>query len=254
MRPIKIAHWLLPLLALWPLSAARAQEASGDRQAGLESRLSAPIDFWGKGISHETPKSAAPTLLAGPTRIQVRESVWAEPIQTPDGSWMLYVPPKAVLDFLEDPSEGSAKVYLAWKREQAEKLGRAMAMLAKVKAASAPKIQGKGTDEEGPSAQGQAGPATLVYFKKPSCPYCVSQDAVLAGWLPKHPEVRLDVVLPGERPELWKEAGVPGTPTLLLRQGGGEDIHLVGLKQEADLESALRKSFATAAKEKGGSR
>jgi len=151
---------------------------------------------------------------------------------------MLYVPPKPILDFLESPSEGTAKAYVAWKAEQAQKLGRAMALLDQVKAngSALPKEEGSRKASELP-----AGPAILIYFKKPSCPHCVSQDAVLTEWLPKHPDLRLDVVLPEDRPELWKHYNVRGTPTIVLRQEEGKEEVLVGLQTEPQLDMVLKR-------------
>ncbi len=243
---MKPAPWFLAGLFLVPIRAAYAQEAGSDRPAKAEgtvqARLSAPIDYWGKGPPAAKPKAEILAPEVGPAKIQVRETVWAQPIRTPDGSWMLYVPPKPVLDFLEDPSEGTAKAYLAWKTEQAEKMVRAMAILARVKEAPpTPAKTEKGPPEAGSEDAPGTGSLTLVYFKKPSCPYCISQDQVLAQWLPKHPEIRSEPVLPGERPELWKAYGVRGTPTLVLRSEAGKEEVLVGMTAEPQLEAALRR-------------
>jgi hypothetical protein len=238
--------WLLAASFVGFFPAAYAQEAVGERPAGraggIQSRLSAPIDFWGKGLSAEKPKVETLVSEVGPAKIQIRESVWAQPVQTPDGSWMLYVPPKPVLDFLENPTEGTAKAYLAWKGEQAEKLARAMALLGQVKAANTNPAKVEVVPAEaGPEGDQAARSVTLVYFKKPSCPHCISQDQVLTQWLPRHPEIRTEPVLPGERPELWKAYGVRGTPTLVLRSEAGKEEVLVGMTPQPQLEAAIRR-------------
>lgn len=239
---MKRTTWLLVGMLLCYFRVAHAQEPRSDQpagvQAGTSGRLAAPIDFWGRGIPAEKPRSEI--LEVGPGKIKIRETVWAQPIQTPDGSWMLYVPPKPVLDFLENPTEGTAKAYLAWKSDQADKIARAMALLGRVKAANAnlPKPD-PGPGEGRSDADLGTGSVTLVYFKKPSCPHCISQDQVLAQWLPKHPSVRVDPVLPNERPELWKSYGIRGTPTLIVRSEAGKEGVLVGLQSEAQLEAAL---------------
>ena len=56
-------------------------------------------------------------------------SIWAEPTRLPDGRYGIYVPPPAVLAFLENPTEETLQGYLSWRRERAAKLSRAMALL-----------------------------------------------------------------------------------------------------------------------------
>jgi len=231
------------LLAAQLGRAAVGQEAGESVQGGpvapVAGRLSGPIDFWGKGPG-PAPRnpSVTPGLEVASGNVQVRETIWAQPIRTPDGNWMLYVPPKPILDFLESPSEETAKAYVAWKAEQAQKLGRAIALLGRVKGSGSalPKEEGSPKASDTP-----AGPATLIYFKKPSCTHCITQDGVLAEWLPKHPEVRLDVVFPEDRPELWKSYGVRGTPTLVFRSKDGKGEVLVGLHTDSQLEAALER-------------
>jgi hypothetical protein len=238
--------WLLAVFLAGSFGrAALAQESGGDPPAGtdgkVQNRLSAPIDFWGKGSSNEKPKSAPSGAEVGPGRIQIRETVWAQPVRTPDGAWMLYVPPKPILDFLENPTEETAKAYMAWKSDQAQKIGRAMLLLGRLKEKDATRELGKGDAGEASPEEPDGTAPTLIYFKKPTCPHCVSQDAVLAQWLPKHAGIRLGVVLPEERPELWKAYGVRGTPTLVLRSGTGKEEVLVGLKTEPELDAALKR-------------
>lgn len=249
---MKLAYGYLMATVIAMLgTAAYSQESRGPAPEVSVSqdpgRLTAPIDFWGKGLGGDKRSpSSSDALELGPGRILVRETVWAQPIRTPEGNWMLYVPPKPILDFLENPTEESAKAYLAWKSEQADKMGRAMALLARVKAASSAPPIGESSRKSAESGEDPAArSATLVYFKKPTCPHCVSQDGVLTQWLPKHPEVRADIVLPGERPELWESYGVRGTPTLVLRSTGGREEILVGLQTDPQLEAALKRSSAS---------
>jgi hypothetical protein len=243
MKPLPLFQFVL--LAVSAASRISAQESHAEPEA---ARLTSPIDFWGKGPpSPKRGPGTAASAEIGPGKILLRETLWAQPIRTPDGNWMLYVPPKPILDFLENPTEETAKAYLAWKKEQAAKLGRAMLLLGRLKESGAarPKADGlRGTRDLAPE-EGSDLSATLLYFKKPSCPHCVSQDGVLAQWLPKHPGIRLGVVLPEERPELWKAYGVRGTPTLVLRSPTGREEVLVGRKSEAELDAALQRTGAT---------
>jgi hypothetical protein len=203
-----------------------------------------PFDLWKSGLSYEAgPKSPgdAETL---PPRVALRESVWAQPVRTPDGTWMIYVPPRQVLDFLESPSEETARAYLSWKEGQTQKLRKAMEILARVKERGAPGSlpqAGVSTASAGGASPPPDLPYRITYFKRPSCPHCASQDAVLAEWRKRRPSGTLDVVLPGERAELWQAYGVRGTPTLVVEVGGRNQKQiLVGLQSAEALDGVLK--------------
>lgn len=241
-----LAALLLGVLLALP-SQGEAQEVASDPPKGHCPKeapgryFSKPVDFWKKGVGFTSTPPLPDTSDPSPSRVAVRENVWAQPIRTPDGGWMIYVPPKQVLDFLESPSEETARAYLAWKADQTEKLKKAMLLLARMKdpagtgqAASVPDV--KASTKPAPPDF----PFKITYFKKPSCPHCVSQDAVLSDWLARRTSGKLDVVLPGEQPELWKTYQVRGTPTLILEVGSqGRKELLVGLQSEAALETTL---------------
>lgn len=219
---------------------AIAQEVTTDPPKEAVGRyFGKPVDFWKTGTSLSTKPHSAATGESGPSRMAVRENVWAQPIRTPEGSWIIYVPPKQVLDFLESPTEETARAYLAWKAEQTAKLRDAMVLLAKMKPANAEPIEApsdKATIKPAPPDT----PFRITYFKKPSCPHCVSQDAILTEWLTRRSLGRLDVVLPGEQPQLWRDYQVRGTPTLVLEASSqSRKVVLVGLKSENALEAAL---------------
>ncbi len=257
---MNLCHLLQLLgLLLAPPSQGQAQEGPPDRPKEQPARyFSKPVDFWKSGRSHTAPRRAEDAPESIPGRIPVRENVWAQPVRTPDGSWMIYVPPRAVLDFLESPSEESARAYLAWKERQAQKLRKAMLLLSGIKEVA--DTGGEAAPTRGPAAAGGPDdfppaptkpppkdvPFRITYFKKPSCPHCVSQDAVLTAWLARRPSGTLDTVLPCERPELWKALRVRGTPTLLLQTGNPPRSELlVGLQPEAALEAALARLAAS---------
>ena len=243
----KLAPALVLGLVLASPRLGAAQEVAPDPKGQIAKEgpgryFSVPVDFWKAGITLKSPPQLLPaTPETAPTRVAIRESVWAQPIRTPDGNWMVYVPPKQVLDFLETPSEESARAYLAWKAEQTEKLRHAMLLLAKMKDASA-----SPSPQEAPGGKAAAKaappdfPFRVTYFKKPSCPHCVSQDAILAEWLTRRSAGKLEVVLPGDRPELWKTYQVRGTPTLVLEaEARGRKEVLVGLQSDEALEATL---------------
>jgi hypothetical protein len=219
-----------------------AQEATAEPPKEAGGRyFTKPVDFWKTGAVRALKPSSTGSSESAPARMAVRENVWAQPIRTPDGSWMIYVPPKQVLDFLESPTEETARAYLAWKAEQTAKLREAMVLLAKLKTAT-------GEAFETPGGKPPIKPAPsdtsfrITYFKKPSCPHCVSQDGVLSEWLARRPQGKLDVVLPGDRPDLWKTYQVRGTPTLILESPTQvrKEI-LVGFQSETALEESLAK-------------
>lgn len=193
-----------------------------------------PVDFWRSGLSKERRRAEA-----GPEGKEIlRESIWAEPAKLPDGRTAIYVPPKAVLDFLENPTVESLKGYLEWKRARAEKLAKALRLLEEERAREAARrlrleLKPPGVppptepDEREadpapaplpPSAGAIPAPGTLLltYFHRKGCPPCERQDVVLARWLGAHPEVRLKVLEWGESPELWRAHGIEGTPSLLF--------------------------------------
>lgn len=221
---------------LGAVQPSTAQDATKDPGKAARGRyFTKSVDFWNTGLNLSLPTHTEEPTAAGAGRIAIRESVWAQPIRTPDGNWMVYVPPKQVLDFLESPSEDTAKAYLAWKAEQTAKLQKAMTLLATLKAAPE-------EDNAQSTPSMKAAPPEfafrITYFKKPSCPHCVSQDAILAEWLRERHTGKLDVLLPGQRSELWKAYGVRGTPTLLLQAEDQEEI-LAGLQSSQALEAAL---------------
>jgi hypothetical protein len=214
-----------------------------------------PIDFWRAGLGwggEKEPKE--PALDPGPGRLRIRESVWAQPIQTPDGSWMIYVPPPAVLNFLENPTAETAKAYVAWKADQAEKLKKAFSLLQEAKG----KPEGKKEAATPPSSDAErperppTATVMLLYFHQKSCPHCTTQDGVLEKWLRRHPEVRLAAYERGERDDLWKTFQVRGTPTLAFQAGTRDSpVVLVGLQTEEKLEKALG-ALPTSPKEPNG--
>jgi glutaredoxin/Holliday junction resolvase len=219
-----------------------AQEATAEPPREAVGRyFGKPVDLWKTGTNLLPKPSSAATGEPAPPRMAVRENVWAQPIRTPDGTWMIYVPPKQVLDFLESPTEKTARAYLAWKAEQTAKFRDAMVLLAKMKPANGEPLEalsGKTPLKAAP----QDTSFRITYFKKPSCPHCVSQDAILSEWLTRRTSGKVDVVQPGERPELWEAYQVRGTPTLVLEASGQSMKEvLVGLQSENALEASLAK-------------
>lgn len=102
----------LPILVLAP-ALAEAQD-----RFWTEKR----VDFWRDGSADR--KSASDSNPS--------ESIWAEPMRLPDGRYTTYVPPRQVLEFLENPTRENALKYLEWQTARTEKMRKAAAMLAEV--------------------------------------------------------------------------------------------------------------------------
>ncbi len=94
---------------------------------------------------------------------------------------------------------------------------------------------------------------TVTYFHRTGCPHCDTQDLVLAGWLKGQPEGKLVVVDFGDKPELWRQYRVRGTPSLVIEaKGSGRPVFLEGLSQETELKQALRESSLPPPKKTSG--
>jgi hypothetical protein len=194
------------------------------------------VDFWGDA-------TVAAKKKAEPGAVQ--ESIWAEPIRLPDGRTTIYVPPPAVLGFLEDPTRETARAYLAWQEERAKKLKAAMELLRDLKEekakeaarAAAPKEE-EAVEAPSPASapSPSAGPAgEILYFKKPGCPWCARQDAVLVDLAQSRPALKIRPVGPDEAPELWKEHEVTVVPTLVLTRSEGARVKLQGFQPGSEI-------------------
>jgi hypothetical protein len=73
------------------------------------------------------PKPAAPAAAAA--KPETTESLWAEPTVGPDGQTRVYLPPKAVRDFLDQPTPENAVAYLRWNRDRMQRVDQAVSTL-----------------------------------------------------------------------------------------------------------------------------
>lgn len=64
-------------------------------------------------------------------------SIWAEPVQGPDGRMQVYVPPKPVREFLEEPTPERAAAYIQWNQQRLTAIERATGVLRAAAAAEA---------------------------------------------------------------------------------------------------------------------
>jgi len=192
------------------------------------------VNYWG------TPKA---TQQTHEQRAAV-ESVWVEPIRTPDGRYAPYVPPPQVLQFLEDPTPETARTYLRWQSERISKLRRAMELLEAIGKADQPNPTSADTKpDKQPAAQGQLAPrrdVELLYFKQANCPYCNLQDEILAQLRTSQPQLKVREVPKGTSPELWRKHGVTVTPTIVILEGDAARETLHGLAQLKQLIAAVQ--------------
>lgn len=179
------------------------------------------VDFWRAGGPEHPPPTPG-----------VSESVWAEPIRLPDGRFTTYVPPRQVLEFLENPTRENARKYLEWQSERMERIRKAAAVLSEVQREKS----SKETSREAPAGT----PLTITYFKKAGCPACARQDAVLSDLKEKHPHLTIKPLEPGQEPELWQRLGVTAVPALLVNVEGRPPVLLRGFSDAAKILTSIR--------------
>lgn len=194
------------------------------------------VNYWGTTQAAPKPKEPGATV----------ESVWVEPIRTPDGRYAPYVPPPQVLQFLENPTPETARSYLRWQSERIAKLRRAMELLDTVgKTEQAEPKPREAKSDKPPVAEPRvsrsAGGVELLYFKQGNCPYCNLQDEVLAQLRASHAQVKVREVAKGTAPELWRKYGVTVTPTIVVLDGDNARDTLHGLMSLNQIVAAIQK-------------
>lgn len=107
------------------------------------------VDFWRDG--------SAGSKAATASEKGITESIWAEPIRLPDGRYTTYLPPRPVLQFLEEPTRENGLKYLAWQSERMEKMRKAAAILSSLNQKAAP------AQKDAPAS---GIPVSITYFKK----------------------------------------------------------------------------------------
>jgi glutaredoxin len=193
------------------------------------------VDFWGEKAASAKKKAAEEK--------PEKESIWAEPIKSPDGRTQVYLPPKAVLQFLEAPSRETAKEYVAWQEERMKRLKAAMVILRELQEERASASESAiaavpATKEAAPAAAPL--PVEILYFKRAGCPWCAKEDQVLGPLMRKNPELKVKVVSIEEAPDLAQANGVTVVPTLLLQGKNGKALALRGFMTEEQIQSALQ--------------
>ena len=240
---------LLALAVVGGITEAEAQErrpgakAEASRaRAGCRFFRRAPLDFWG---DKKQRAETAATRKESPSGLQ-QESLWAEPIRQPNGQISVYVPPKAVLEFLQNPTRESGKAYLAWQAERMKQLKASIEILRELKIESegGPAVPNQEAGPigplplNGPAPIAAASPTAvreILYFKRTGCPYCAKQDTVFQTLKKTHPHVAVRTLMPEDEPELWKAYGVKVVPSMVLRGPNQKRVMLRGFMTAKDL-------------------
>ncbi len=198
---------------------------SADRPATRSFFAKDGVAFWG-----DVKPTKAAAVAPGST-----ESLWAEPIQGPDGKVTVYVPPKAVLAFLEQPTRDTAKAYLAWQGERMKRLKAAIELLRDVRAeGNGATLKAAETPPEPPKAL--PAPAAILYFKKADCGFCDREDAELAELVKTSP---LPVETVPEGDPRWKYYGVTATPSFVVTAADGRRTLIRGFMPAAQLKKLI---------------
>jgi hypothetical protein len=237
-----------------------------------------PIDFWRQGLILDVglSESARDGQPRAPGSLSpAAPSDWGQRVKQADGSFAVQELPRPLVQVLEDPSPENVRAYLEWKLDRTRKVLRAAEALKKFRdpgslpgESALPPARGseasRGSDAEnpptsGPKEAGSRPPFTLLYFHRRGCVHCEEEDRVLQDWLAHKPDGTLLTVEFGEKPELWRQFRIRGTPSLVLQSASTRrSIFLEGLVQAAELDRALTESArpdpAPADSKNGGSK
>jgi hypothetical protein len=218
------------LAALFLAAALQAPEKDEKPAPRLPSFFrNSDVDFWGEKAAQAKKKAEAEK--------SVQESIWAEPTRLPDGRTGVYLPPKAVLQFLGDPSRETGKEYVAWQEERMKRLRTAMEILRDLQA----ERDASKASAETSTVQSVPLPAgEILYFKKAGCPWCAKEDEVLGPFMRAHAGLRIRTIGIGESPDLAQSYGVSVVPTLIIQGRSGRSLALRGFAGEPQILSALQ--------------
>lgn len=156
------------------------------------------IDFF-EGA--ETQKQAI--LVEDRQNPEIIEDEWAEPIISPTGRMSVYLPPKEVRDFLEEPNPENAKAYLVWNLKRIKKLILAQQLLTK-EAKDLGYMRGVNNLTGDPSGNlkdslgnSESDANYLFYFMSKGCPACEKETRVIENIYLNHPEIRIEAFAKG---------------------------------------------------------
>jgi len=142
------------------------------------------IDFFNKGGLHNETKQTASNDTP---EIVIDE--WAEPIVSSSGRISIYLPPKEVRSFLDNPDPKNAKAYLEWNSRRIKKFLAAQEALKK----ETKEIETMNELKSQPSltAENKTKANYLFYFMRKECLYCAKETPVIEDIYLNHPEIKI---------------------------------------------------------------
>jgi len=154
------------------------------------------IDFFGRKELQEEPHPAETNQSP-----EIITDEWAEPVISPSGRVSIYVPPKEVRDFLEEPNPENARAYLTWNLKRIKKFILAQELLRKeakeLEVVKEPKNLPKPASSSSVNSQDRVGAGYLFYFMSKGCPACEKESRVIEDIYLNHPEIRIEVFAKG---------------------------------------------------------
>lgn len=157
------------------------------------------IDFF-----QEIETRKEPVLTEINDSSEVIQEEWAEPIISPSGKVTIYVPPKEVRDFLDNPKPENAKAYLQWNLRRIKKFILAQELLRKEAKELEVMKETKGLLESDSPAvlrdsndNAKIEVSYLFYFMLKGCPTCEKESRVIEDIYLNHPEVRIEAFAKG---------------------------------------------------------
>jgi thioredoxin-related protein len=148
------------------------------------------IDFFGNRDIQDNPRQTISN--------EVPETIvdeWAEPITSSSGRISIYLPPKEVRSFLENPDSENAKAYLQWNSRRIKKFIAAQEALKKetgeIEIMKETKNQADSVGDNKPRAN------YLFYFMRKGCPYCAKETPIIENIYLAHPEIKIEAFAKG---------------------------------------------------------
>lgn len=218
-----------------PNSAPQSKEAQGNNPFELRR-----VDFWndkpkavtnnGQYASPQPATVSSASLPNQPANDQARKEFWTDATLSGEGKGGGYVPPKILLDLLEDPNPENAQKYLDWQRRRIEKIVKAQHAIDQVRAQSRNPSQSQKPDSEELKSDRADAPRTgdqekkaslpqdpqradpvspvpsdpapgkgestwadlkILYFFSPACPHCTGQEGDIAAFMERAPGAEL---------------------------------------------------------------
>ena len=202
------------------------------------------------------------------------ESMWTEPIASPTGQIFYYTPPKAVLEFVENPTKENARAYLDWNKKRLTAYAKAQAVMEEVmkEEGVAKKNTKTQSRTKGKSVPGitqkqipvRVSPATkiskskMLYFIDPACKYCRKELPIINAFYNKHKkeidiegitladnitELNTKFAFPvrKDRGEI-EQFGITTYPTMIFSMPNGTAFGIKGFAQEDVLENIWKEN------------